>query len=197
MQALDVLYDEHRHILRVLDATDHAVAQARAAQSTDPAFFQSLARFIFDYADGAHHAKEEDVLFRALEDFGVPRETGPLHCMVNEHAYGRELRGQLDAAADALAGGNKASLFDVLDASARYAALLRSHIQKEDRALYPMAAQFVPAAAFETMLVRYAEVTKVTAADFARAANALTDWFDPPLPQPTRFTTAAPRVLGR
>jgi hemerythrin-like domain-containing protein len=176
MQALDVLIEEHRHIIRVLDATEQVVLRARSAQYADAAYFQQLARFIEHFADGAHHAKEEEVLFRALEDFGLPSQGGPLHCMLAEHAMGRGLRAELDASSSALARGDKGALFDVLDASARYAELLRSHIRKEDMVLYPMAEQLLPAEAFETMLARYAEVTKVAAADFARAADELASW---------------------
>jgi hemerythrin-like domain-containing protein len=176
MQALDVLTEEHRHILRVLDATEQVVQRARSDQQADPRYFQRLARFIEHFADGAHHAKEEEVLFRALEDFGLPAEGGPLHCMLAEHHLGRGLRAELETASSALMRGDKSALFDVLDISARYAELLRSHIRKEDMVLYPMAAQLMPAEVFETMLARYGEVTRVTAHDFARAANELTHW---------------------
>lgn len=164
---------------RVLDATERAICRARAEQGTDPAYFQALARFIEVFADGAHHAKEEGVLFKAIGDFGLLHPGGPLQCMLSEHALGRDLGGEVARAAEALAGGERAALFDVLDASARYAALARSHIRKEEVALFPLAAELLPPEAFETVLRRYAEVSQVTAAQFARAAGSLAAWFPP------------------
>jgi hemerythrin-like domain-containing protein len=183
MQAIEVLDAEHRYILRVLDATEQAVARARAEQSADPAYFLQLAQFIEVFADGAHHAKEEDVLFRALEDFGLVADGGPIQCMLSEHVMGRDLRQRLATAARALAGGDRQALGELLEAAAGYGELMRSHIRKEDVVLYPMAEQLLPEDVFETMIGRYAEVTQITDADFARAAEALTGYF------------AAPRVV--
>jgi hemerythrin-like domain-containing protein len=176
MQALDVLSEEHRHILRVLDTTDQVVRRARVQQSTDAAYFQELSRFIARYADGAHHAKEEEVLFKALWDFGLPAQGGPLHSMLAEHSLGRDLCVELAAAANALSAGHGGALFEVLDTAARYDELMRSHIRKEDLVLFPMAEQLLPAEAFETMLSRYLEVTSVPAAEFARVATRLSGW---------------------
>jgi hemerythrin-like domain-containing protein len=175
MQAIEVLSEEHRHILRVLDATELAVARARAEQRADAQWFARLSRFIEVFADGAHHAKEEDVLFKALEDCGLPTEGGPLHCMLVEHTMGRGLRQQLEGAAAALERGDGGALFDVLDTSSRYAELLRSHIRKEDMVLYPMAVQLLPPEAFAGMLERYAQVSRVSAGEFRLAANALAE----------------------
>lgn len=195
MQALDILYEEHQHILRVLDAAEHAVAQAREGR-VDAEFFVALAEFIGTYADGAHHAKEEQLLFRALEDFG---HTDHLSCMLREHSYGRELRAWLDGAAAALAARADGALLDVLDATERYAFLLRSHIRKEDQGLFPNAAHAIPAEAFQTLLERYPSVTSVTPADFAAASDRLASWFGPAMPPKhhPRFPTGSPRVLGR
>ena len=175
MQAIEVLTEEHRQILRVLDATEVAVARARAEQRADAQWFGRLSRFIEVFADGAHHAKEEDVLFKALLDFGLPSEGGPMHCMLAEHEMGRGLRQQLEGAANALDRGHEPALFDVVDAASRYAVLLRSHIRKEDMVLYPLAEQLLPPAAFETMLERYAEVSRISAGEFRLAANALAE----------------------
>lgn len=191
MQAIEILMEEHRHIVRVLDTTELAVKRARAEQTADPAYFQQLARFIESFADGAHHTKEEEVFFRALEDFGIPAEGGPLHCMLAEHVMGRELRQELDRTSSAFGRGDKGALFDVLDTASRYADLLRSHIRKEDLVLYPMAEQLLPAEAFATMLGRYGEVSKVSAAEFARAAEQLTGWFARPI------TAGAPALQMR
>ena len=40
--------------------------------------------FIRNYADRFHHAKEEDVLFKALVDNGTPKENSPVAAMLME-----------------------------------------------------------------------------------------------------------------
>ena len=52
-------------------------------------FYLDGVDFIRNYADRFHHAKEEDVLFEALVDNGMPQENSPVAAMLMEHDQGR------------------------------------------------------------------------------------------------------------
>jgi hemerythrin-like domain-containing protein len=101
--------------------------------------------FIRGFADSYHHAKEEDLLFPAMERVGIPRNDGPVAVMLAEHDEGRAFVGKAAEAVERLRAGD-ASARPVIAANLRnYAGLLDNHIEKENQILYPMAdARFTP-----------------------------------------------------
>jgi hemerythrin-like domain-containing protein len=138
MEAIQNLMSEHRLILRGIDALEAFVAGA--AGGVDGR--EELGRFvdfIRGYADRLHHGKEEDVLFVAMVDEGFSREQGPVAVMLSEHDVGREHVAVLSGLAASVVPWTREDQ-EILEGAARaYAELLRLHIQKEDRILYPMA----------------------------------------------------------
>ena len=139
MSAIEALMDEHRVIeraLKTLTAYARAVANGADLPRADLA---GLASFLREYADAYHHGKEEDILFRAMVDNGMPENSGPLAVMLSEHTEGRRLTGVLSDLAAGEAAWDPEERRRLLFAATGYARLLSEHIQKEDRLLYPMA----------------------------------------------------------
>ncbi len=132
-----VLKDEHRVIEKVLDATERALRH----DSIDRSFFEKALDFFRNFADGCHHAKEEDELFPVLEKLGIPRDGGPIGCMLKEHEEGRSCVRVIADNLEAAAGGNRTAVEAVRQAAENYIELLRQHIQKEDNVLFVMAEQ--------------------------------------------------------
>jgi hemerythrin-like domain-containing protein len=112
----------------------------------DPFSTDDVARivdFLRRFADGCHHAKEEKHLFPALEQAGIPRENGPIGMMLSEHDLGRKYIAAIAEACERCVRGEDASRALASNARA-YARLLRDHINKENRVLFPMAERFLP-----------------------------------------------------
>ena len=127
MHPIDQLTAEHRIIEKVLDALDCA-----ASRDMPLSFYEDAVDFIANFADGCHHAKEEERLFPVLERKGIPREQGPIGVMCSEHVLGRryvQTMREMIAAKD-IEGLRQEAL--------EYVALLRAHIAKEDTILFPM-----------------------------------------------------------
>ena len=144
MTPIEVLMDEHRVIERAITAlTAYARAIANGADLPRPDLGK-LVSFLREYADAFHHGKEEDILFRAMVDSGMPKDSGPLAVMLSEHTEGRRLTGTLADLAVGEAAWGQEERRRLLFAAAGYARLLREHIQKEDRVLYPMAINMLP-----------------------------------------------------
>jgi len=144
MSAIEVLMNEHRVIERSLNTL---IAYARAvANGADlpRADLAGLVSFLREYADAYHHGKEEDILFRAMADNGMPENSGPLAVMLSEHAEGRRLTAVLAELAAGEGAWDQDERRRLLFAATGYARLLSEHIQKEDRVLYPMARQMLP-----------------------------------------------------
>jgi hemerythrin-like domain-containing protein len=135
---------EHRVIESAITAlTGYArlVASGGDAPRSDLA---GLVSFLQDYADTHHHGKEEEILFRAMVDHGMPVDGGPLAVMLAEHTEGRRLTLSLSEISAGEGAWDQEERRQLWLAATNYAQLLTAHIQKEDRILYPMAAQMLP-----------------------------------------------------
>lgn len=145
MKATDVLSEEHRVIERVLDSLEAGANRLEAGEPISPEFFLSAVEFVRGFADGCHHRKEEGSLFVRMEAAGVSREGGPIGVMLAEHELGRQFIRSLEKAALALQAGDENGRRQAIESSRGYINLLRQHILKEDRVLFPMANQVIPA----------------------------------------------------
>jgi len=144
MKAIDVLMEEHRVIEGVLKTLETAAHYLEAGLPVRPGLFLEAADFVRGFADGCHHKKEEEVLFRTMVDHGVPVEQGPIGVMLQEHEQGREEIRKMRAAAEKLEAGDAGARHALTTSAFAYVELLRGHIFKEDRVLFPMADQAIP-----------------------------------------------------
>ena len=159
-----VMMDEHQLILRMIALVERNTALLEQGAFRDWQFFLDAVDFIRNYADRFHHAKEEDVLFVALVDNGMPAKQSPIEAMQIEHEQGRAHVRALELAARQALAGDDGKAGAIIAHARGYARLLRGHIDKEDHILYPLAERVLPEAVRPAMLRGYA------AAD-ARAAG--------------------------
>lgn len=136
----EILKAEHRVIERVLDAVERLATQDRMDRES----FGLAIDFLRNFADGCHHAKEENELFPRMEAAGIPREGGPIGCMLDEHAHGRALIARMDVNMEPAAGGDLQARSALRAAAAEYTDLLRKHIWKEDNVLFDLADRVLP-----------------------------------------------------
>jgi len=137
---------EHRLIESVLAALEHAARTQATARPLPVQFFVDAVDFIRSFADGCHHRKEEDVLFKALVRHGFSEGQGPLGVMLHEHELGRTFTRTMAKAARRLARGDETARALLAEAASSYATLLRQHIAKEDQVLFKMADRAIPPA---------------------------------------------------
>ena len=155
LHPVDVLMDEHRLIERVLDA----VEQRASALQDGPFpgdFFRKAVDFIRNFADGRHHFKEEECLFPMLGEHGLPKEGGPVACMLHEHTLGRECVAGISNNLEAAEAGSKEAAALVRQNALAYVELLRQHIYKEDNILFRMARQLIAGTEAERLYASYA-----------------------------------------
>lgn len=131
----EILKSEHRVIERVLDAVERMATQ----DQIDAESFRQAIDFLRNFADGCHHAKEENELFPRMEAAGIPREGGPIGCMLDEHAHGRSLIARMAENLDPAAAGDLHARGTLRLAVAEYTDLLRKHIWKEDNVVFELA----------------------------------------------------------
>lgn len=149
------LTQEHHHILQVvhgLSAIDQALA---AGRRLDLACLRDIVAFMREFADRCHHAKEEAILFPAMEEKGVPHGGCPLEALRREHVLGRGQVGALAAAIDALEGGDDAAPAALREAIAALQQLYPNHIWKEDQMVFPMVERLFTPAELDALNARF------------------------------------------
>lgn len=139
---LKTLRDEHEMVECVIDGLEAAALAFRTGILSDPVLLRELAWFLIEFADGRHHAKEEGILFPALEANGLSSQEGPTETMRREHVQGRALTMQLlallpEGAAD---GPDWKEASEVAMSCVQ---LLRSHMEKENHCLFVIADQIL------------------------------------------------------
>lgn len=152
MKATEILMDEHRVIERVLNALERATNRLSRGEEVYFRFFTGTGVFIREFTDACHHKKEEMVLFPALVDNGLSKNTGPVAVMLAEHAEGRRLAQGMRQATERFQAGDIRMRDTLVQTAKAYISLIRHHITKEDKVLFPMANKVIPVDQQETIL---------------------------------------------
>jgi len=139
MHPTEILSQEHRVIENMLDEMEEQVQAAAAGQPFPRRFFDEALDFFRNFADGCHHAKEENLLFPRMKERGVPENGGPIGVMLAEHDQGRTYLKGVRENLEAAGQGDPGARQRVCANATGYIALLRQHIQKEDNILFRMA----------------------------------------------------------
>ncbi len=158
MRPVEILMQEHRVIEVALSCLEAMVQKAEADNRLEQEPAEQIVDLIRNFADRCHHGKEEDRLFPALVAKGMPKEGGPIAVMLAEHDMGREFVGRMAQSIESAAQGDQQGLQEFSSAAYGYINLLRAHIQKEDRILFPMADRFLNNEDQKALLAEFARV---------------------------------------
>jgi len=139
MHPTEILSQEHRAIEEKLNALEAEVVGSSGDASFRPEFFEEALDFFRHFADGCHHAKEENLLFPLLKERGLPAHGGPIGVMLAEHDEGRAYLKAIGENLAAAGQGSAAARQQVYANAAAYIQLLRNHIYKEDNVLFRLA----------------------------------------------------------
>jgi hemerythrin-like domain-containing protein len=134
-----VLVGEHTLILQALDVLEKHLTDLEGGGQADAAYYRKMVEFLRTFADACHHGKEERLLFEHMvAKLGFPRQAGPIAVMLADHEAGRGfVRGMAEATARL--GTDPAAQAQLVHHGRQYVQLLRSHIQRENTILFPMA----------------------------------------------------------
>jgi len=149
------LMHEHHHILQVVHGLSAIDQDLAAGRMPDLARLRNIVAFMREFADQCHHAKEEAILFPAMEDKGVPHGGCPLEELLREHARARELVGALATATAALAGGDASASDAARSAITGIQQLYPNHIWKENEMVFPMAQRLFTEAELDALGARF------------------------------------------
>lgn len=134
---IDTLVEEHQLILRALKVFSRISDQMIETNELNQSDCYKIIDFLKLYADQYHHAKEENMLFSWLNEKGLPYESGPIRCMLDEHETGRQFVENIKALLGSKAGSS--SIGTISNEIRNLIRHLEDHISKENNVLYPTA----------------------------------------------------------
>jgi hemerythrin-like domain-containing protein len=148
------LENDHVQILRLIEVME------RISGSSNPIVdhLELIVKVIREFADGLHHAKEEQFLFPLLVQKGFSNETGPVAVMLHDHAEGRYFVKGMSENISLYQQGDQAALQAVYSNMQGYTELLKSHIAKENNVLFRMADKAFSPAEQESLLLDFTKV---------------------------------------
>ncbi len=152
--------DEHKEIERSIGILKLAADSLETGKKVPNEIFEKAVKFTRIFSDKCHHGKEQDTLFPIMEKRGVPREGGPIGCMLEEHEIGRGYIKGLDEATKRFKSGDKNAVAEIIKNANSYSELLTQHIDKENNILYPMADQVLSPEDDRWLLKKFVEIEK-------------------------------------
>jgi hemerythrin-like domain-containing protein len=160
MNATQELKAEHEAIGWMLRILDRVAERLQVGERVAPDHLERIVEFLQVFADNCHHAKEEDLLFVAMEEASISRQEGPIAVMLAEHAAGR---GYVRSMGQAIAGcrkGDSGAASQFAENARGYIDLLTQHIDKKDHILYPMVDRALSPAEQSELLEGFEEVER-------------------------------------
>jgi hemerythrin-like domain-containing protein len=159
------LEDDHIHILKLIEVMERVIG----SEKPDVSHLESIVDIIRNFADGLHHAKEENEFFPFLSKRGFSLSQGPVAVMLHEHIQGREFVKGIADNISLYKGGNNSALGRIYSNMAGYAELLKNHIGKENNILFRMADRALSETDNQELLKQFAEAEKTHEAAYPSA----------------------------
>ena len=150
------LEDDHVHILQLIRVMERIIG----SENPDITHIASVVDIIRNFADGLHHAKEENQFFPFLANRGFSISQGPVAVMLMEHVRGRDFVKGIAENISLYKGGNLSALGKIYSNMAGYAELLQNHIGKENNILFRMADRALSEEDHQLLLKQFEEAEK-------------------------------------
>jgi hemerythrin-like domain-containing protein len=132
MKCTDLLMQDHKIIVRALEILQEMATRVEAGRTVDAKDIETIVGFLRAFEDNYHQTKEESALFPELMRTTVGNESRLRH-MIFEHDQERSLVQGLEDALHTQKGK------DFVHFANSLVELIRTHIQKEDDILFPIA----------------------------------------------------------
>ncbi len=137
--ATAVLEHEHHSAEMVVVTMSTIADHLEQGRRIDASLLTEVIFFLRLFADQCQEAKEESLLFPALEAKCVSRPTCSIATLKSEHRKAGSLTVELLEAADAYAAGDSSAAKSLMRTLRALSSLYREHIRKENDILLPLA----------------------------------------------------------
>jgi len=137
---IKTMYNEHKHILCMLNKLEKYKRYLSSSNYNDGLEYMNYINELSIKIIGAepHHQREEEVLFIKMEEKGI---LGPPQCMRIEHNIIRRMKHDLKNKSENSNLNWEVRIQEVSEIISNLCETLRTHIEKENNILYPLALQ--------------------------------------------------------
>jgi hemerythrin-like domain-containing protein len=135
--ATESLRKDHDLIEKVVKAMEVTLQMLKSGKKIPESILLPTLDFTKNFTDVCHHGKEEESLFPALGQSGMPTNMGPIAVMLMEHEITRKIAIKMEDSAKAyLASGSSEALMSDIS---QYVEHMSQHLWKENNRLFMMA----------------------------------------------------------
>ena len=128
---------DHDLIEKVIKAMESTIQLLNDGKQIPESILYPVIDFSKNFTDVCHHSKEENALFPALEEAGMPRNMGPIAMMLIDHERTREIAKHMEnSAKEYIDSGNSMNLINYMK---QYVEHVTEHLWKENNRLFMMA----------------------------------------------------------
>ncbi|MDH3618960.1 MAG: hemerythrin domain-containing protein [Nitrosopumilus sp.] len=128
---------DHELIEKVIKAMESTIQLLNDGKQIPESILYPVIDFSKNFTDVCHHSKEENALFPALEQAGMPRNMGPIAMMLIDHERSREIGKHMEESAkEYIDSGNSKNLINDMK---QYTEHITEHLWKENNKLFMMA----------------------------------------------------------
>lgn len=149
----DALSLEHDVIRRVLRVIQRHLGRIEEERSIDPVFLATAVDFIHTYAVRVHHGKEEEILFRQLDDKTLSAEhRRMMEELAREHVEMRRIAEALVESQQSYGEAEEVALGAIKDRLEELIDLYPGHMETEDESFFPAAMGYLDDAEQQTVM---------------------------------------------
>ena len=128
---------DHELIEKVIKAMESTIQLLNDGKQIPESILLPVIDFSKNFTDVCHHSKEENSLFPALEQAGMPRNMGPIAIMLMDHERSREIGKEMEnSAKNYISSGDSTKLINDMQ---QYVEHITEHLWKENNKLFMMA----------------------------------------------------------
>jgi len=158
MKPIGPLMREHRLIERLIDLLESEKERIEGDGSVDRDFLKDAVDFFRTYADRTHHGKEEEILFRKLEEKDLSDEHKTiLNQLLNEHREAREKVTRLHRVIREVGEEGDGPSGEISKILGELISSYRNHIDKEDNRFFRPSMDYFPESEQDEMLRSFYE----------------------------------------
>ncbi|MDA1266455.1 MAG: hemerythrin domain-containing protein [Planctomycetota bacterium] len=144
MRPTHILTREHEVLGRFLDTFERMLEVTARSREIPLESLRDGLTFLTEYGDRFHHRRENE-LFDRLRRIGMGHGERPCAAMERDHDWGRELIRTMQDIADRATPGDLSAARNLVHLGLDYVQHQRQHIEKEDRILFPLITELLPA----------------------------------------------------
>jgi len=140
MKATQNLIGEHNDILELLQVMGNISRNITSNQIFYTSDIEDIIDFLKHFIEKSHHKKEE-IFYPVLMLANLPTAREELSAMLYEHVLAHNYLKDINSCVENCKIGNSFSQQLLAESMMKYVALMKGHIRKEERIIFPLADQ--------------------------------------------------------